>query len=128
MAFTESFSHSSAAPPADIRKLENLHVVLWLLKDASWCSDWKFVGLAASIPTIVLAVRIWWLGRHSFSEMAHNGAVCLWICANITWMMGEFFYRDMTRPFAKVFFFLGAALLASYYLMNAFTRKPAAIR
>jgi hypothetical protein len=123
MAFTESFWHSSATPPADIRKLENLHVVLWLLKDASWCSDWKVLGLAAAVPTIVLAARICWMSRHSFSETAHNGAVCLWICANIIWMIGEFFYQDMTRPFAKVFFFLGAALLIGYYAVSAVIPK-----
>lgn len=125
MAFTESFWHAPATPIADIRKLENLHVVLWLLKDVSWCSDWHLVGLAASVPTIILAARIWWISRHSFSEMAHNGAVCLWICANITWMIGEFFYQDMTRPFAKIFFFLGVLMLVFYYLWSAINRRPA---
>jgi hypothetical protein len=100
---------------ADIRQLENLHVALWLLKDVSWCSDWHWLSLAAAIPTMALAARLCWLSRHSVTELAHNGAVCLWICANITWMIGEFYYQDMTRPLAKVFFFSGVAVLGAYY-------------
>ena len=99
-----------------MRQLENLHIALWLLKDLSWCSDWRFLGLLAAIPTVLMSVRLCWLGRHSFAELAHTAAVTLWICANITWMIGEFYYDDMTRPLAKVFFFAGAAILGVYYL------------
>jgi hypothetical protein len=124
MAFSESFWHSTGTPAPEIRKLENLHVALWLLKDVSWCSEWHALGMIASIPTILLATRIFWMGRESFSEVAHNGAICLWICANITWMIGEFFYQDQTRGYAKIFFFAGAALLILYYLWSFFANRP----
>jgi hypothetical protein len=108
---------------AEIRKLENAHIALWLMKDVSWCSNWRLLGLVMSIPTIILAARLAWLGRHNFSELAHNGAVCCWIAANITWMVGEFYYGDTTRGYAKVFFFTGVALLALYYLRTLFGPK-----
>lgn len=106
----------------DIRKIENLHVTLWLLKDVSWCSDWKIFGLLMALPTLAVALKICWDTRRHIADLAHNIAVALWICANITWMIGEFYYNDGTRPLAKVFFFSGMALLTVYYLW-AWTRK-----
>jgi hypothetical protein len=88
-----------------IRKLENLHIGFWLLKDASWCQHWVAVGLLAAIPTLVISIRIAWYSRHSASEMVHNISVCLWIVANVIWMIGEFFFDDTTRNISKLFFF-----------------------
>jgi hypothetical protein len=100
----------------DTRKIENLHVALWLLKDTSWVSDWKLLGLFMVAPTLAVALKICWDTRHSVPDVVHNIAVALWICANTTWMVGEFYYNDMTRPLARVFFFAGMALLIGYYL------------
>lgn len=112
----------------DMRKLENLHVALWLLKDSSWCASWKWVGMAMVIPTLVVAGKIAWESRKVISDLIHNLAVCLWICANITWMTGEFFFEDHTRVYAKVFFFSGLTLLAGYYLgvLSQKWRRPTA--
>ncbi len=96
--------------------LQNMHVLFWLLKDMSWCSSWHKLGLIMVGPTLYLAARIAWETRKSLSEFVHNLAVCLWICANITWMMGEFFYEDGTRPYARIFFFAGLGMLGVYYL------------
>jgi hypothetical protein len=99
----------------DTRKIENLHVALWLLKDVSWCSDWHVLGLVMIVPTLAVALKICWDTRHSIADCIHNIAVALWICANTTWMIGEFYFEDMTRPYAKVFFFAGMVLLLIYY-------------
>lgn len=98
-----------------IKRIENLHVALWLLKDASWCSSWRMLGMAMAVPTLIIALRIVWLTRHEIEDLIHNVAVCLWISANIVWMLGEFFLNDGTRAFAKVFFFAGLLLLAGFY-------------
>jgi len=108
----------------DTRKIENAHVALWLLKDTSWVSDWKVFGLFMVIPTLLVALKICWDTRHSLADLVHNIAVALWICANTTWMIGEFYYQDMTRPFARVFFFAGMGLLIGYYLW-AWLRREA---
>lgn len=99
----------------DANWIQNAHVALWLLKDMSWCSSWHKLGLIAVIPTLFLAIKIAWDSRKNVSDFVHNCAVCLWICANITWMCGEFFANDGTRPHAKVFFTAGAVVLCGYY-------------
>ena len=106
----------------DTRKIENLHVALWLLKDISWCSEWRIFGLIMVVPTLAVALKICWDTRRHFADFVHNIAVALWICANTTWMIGEFYYNDGTRPLSKVFFFAGMALLTVFYLWE-WTRK-----
>lgn len=110
----------------DIKKLENLHVVLWLLKDCSWCQDWVKVGMMVALPTLVLAAKIAWEKRKDTEELVHNLAVCLWLCANVVWMVGEFFFNDGTRGIARVFFFAGLLLLAGFYLREFFLKRRAA--
>ncbi len=105
-------------PEKDTRWIENAHVALWLLKDMSWCSHWHWVGMGVTLPTLVLAAKIAWDSRAVMADLIHNIAVCLWICANITWMSGEFFYDDGTRPHAKFFFYSGMLLLVGYYLYS----------
>lgn len=96
------------------RRLENSHVAFWLLKDASWCQSWHALGLTMAVPTLLVA---FWLLVHSesFDELIHNLATCLWICANITWMIGEFFFNDGLRGRARIFFYSGLAVLFGYY-------------
>lgn len=57
----------------------------------------------------------------------HNLAVVLWITANCTWMIGEFFGIDEgpagLRHFALIPFGMGLAILAVYYLLYFFNRK-----
>lgn len=106
----------------EIRRVENLHIALWLLKDISWVSDWKWFGLAVAVPTLAVATQLTWRTRAIRSELVHNLAVCCWICANIVWMIGEFYFDDGTRPFAKLFFYAGLSLLAVYYGREAFLR------
>jgi len=117
----------------DASWIQNAHVALWLLKDTSWCSHWHWVGMAVTIPTLVLACKIAWDSRKIVADLIHNIAVCFWICANIVWMTGEFFGNDGTRPHAKVFFAIGGVVLLGYYaycLIKRFTdarrvRQPA---
>lgn len=106
----------------DTRKIENLHVALWLMKDVSWCSDWKVLGLLMVLPTLLVAIKICWDTRTHSADLIHNIAVALWICANTTWMIGEFFYNDGTRGIAKLFFYAGMALLTFYYAWS-WTRR-----
>ena len=46
------------------------------------------------VPTIGLAFYISWISRRDKAELFHNLAVCCWISANSTWMIGEFYYED----------------------------------
>jgi hypothetical protein len=100
----------------NLRKYENFHIVLWLIKDTCWCVDFKIGGMVMIIPTFLAAVHIVWLGRANRADLFHNAAVCSWITANGIWMIGEFFYDDTLRPYSMVFFILGLACIATYYL------------
>jgi hypothetical protein len=99
-----------------IRKLENLHIFLWLLKDTCWVMDYHLMGVLMIFPTLILAFFITWKFRKYTAELFHNLAVCFWISANSTWMIGEFYYDDTFRPYASFFFFSGLLIVSFYYL------------
>ena len=100
-----------------IRKLENLHIACWLVKDTCWVMDLQFLGIFMIFPTLSLAFYITFKFRKIRSELFHNAAVCLWIMANTVWMIGEFFFDDTLRPYAMVFFISGLVVLLYYHTM-----------
>jgi hypothetical protein len=100
-----------------VRKKENLHIVLWLLKDFGWIMDFQVLALLMAVPTLFLAGQLCWMTRMDKSELHHNVAVLCWIVANVVWMSGEFFYNDGIRHLAAPFFVLGLLILAKFYLM-----------
>lgn len=112
--------------PARYRKMENMHIVFWLIKDVSWCMIWKVMGLAMIAPTLAIAIIIAWRTRDIKSELAHNLAITFWISANAYWMISEFFHFDtihIWRQFegkhlAIIPFVIGVVILANYYLLQ----------
>ena len=100
-----------------IREYENLHILLWLLKDTCWVMLWQIGGLIMIVPTIGVAIHITWLRRKIISDLYHNLAICLWISANSIWMIGEFFYDDGLRPIATFFFVSGLIMVSVYYII-----------
>ncbi len=112
--------------PAKFRKMENMHIVFWLMKDISWCMIWKWMGIAMIIPTLSIAIIIAWRTRHMVAELAHNLAIAFWISANSLWMISEFFGFDENiiggfvtgKQLALIPFFSGAAILLYYYLVQ----------
>lgn len=101
-----------------VRKFENLHIVLWLLKDVCWVADFKVGGMVMIVPTLGLALYLTWRFRHDRTELLNNAAVCAWICANSIWMTGEFFFDDTFRPYAIVFFIIGFLFIATEYILK----------
>jgi len=118
--------------PARFRRMENMHIVFWLLKDISWCLFWKELGIAMILPTLTIAIMISWRTRHIASELAHNLAVAFWISANSFWMISEFLgfdvaiiWRDITgKQLSLIPFFIGVLILVNYYLFQ----RPREIR
>lgn len=112
--------------PARYRKMENMHIVFWLLKDVSWCMIWKSLGIAMIIPTLAIAILIAWRTRDLKSELAHNLAITFWISANAYWMISEFFHFDTIhiwqqfqgKHLAIIPFAIGVIILANYYLFQ----------
>lgn len=106
--------------PARFRRKENLHILLWLLKDTCWALDFHIMGMIMIIPTLTVAISITWQTRKIVSEFIHNLAVVLWITANCLWMTGEFFGWDEgtwgARHLALFPFGAGLCILAYYYI------------
>ena len=105
------------------RPAENIHIVLWLLKDLCWCTLSKTLGIIMVIPTIALAIYITFLYRNNKAEVLHNTAIIFWICANSTWMIGEFYFEDGLRNYALVFFSMGIVVIGYYYVSEFVLRK-----
>ena len=108
--------------PANFRRTENMHILLWLLKDVCWALNFRIPGLLMIIPTLTVAILITWQTRYMRSELFHNLAVDFWITANCTWMIGEFFHVDENlwhgyglRQAAIIPFILGLFVLVYYY-------------
>ena len=110
--------------PLRYRKMENLHIVFWLLKDISWCMVWKPLGILMIFPTLIIAIVIAYRNRQHVSETAHNIAIVFWISANSYWMISEFAGFDIKLIFgtytykhlAVIPFVIGICILAWYYL------------
>jgi hypothetical protein len=78
------------------------------------------------IPTLAVAVIITWQTRNIVSELLHNIVVALWITANCTWMVGEFYGWDENlwgpyglRQATVIPFSIGLLILLYYYLFLA---------
>jgi hypothetical protein len=112
--------------PARFRRIENMHILFWLIKDACWALNFKYMALVMIIPTMSVAILITWQTRYIISEFLHNLAVILWITANCTWMVGEFYGWDENligpyglRQFSLIPFILGLMVLFYYYFVLA---------
>lgn len=111
--------------PLRYRKMENLHIVFWLLKDIGWCLVWKPLGIVMIFPTLIISVVIAYRTRAMVSELCHNLAITLWISANSYWMISEFLHFDTDIVYGRITFkhlslipfLLGVICLAFYYLL-----------
>lgn len=104
--------------PERFRKIENLHILLWLIKDLCWAMLWKPLGIAMLVPTFTVAILITWQTRHLKSELFHNLAVAFWICANGYWMIIEFWgYDEQLRIYTAIPFGIGLFFIGVYYLV-----------
>ena len=109
--------------PIRYRKMENLHILFWLIKDISWCMIWKPLGIAMIFPTLIIAIVIMVRTRQLMSELCHNLAIVLWISANSYWMISEFLHFDAIPLFgtytfkhlAIIPFTLGLICMVYYY-------------
>ncbi len=109
--------------PLKYRKMENLHIVFWLLKDIGWCLIWQPLGIIMIFPTLLISIVIAYRTRGMMSELCHNLAITLWITANSYWMISEFLHFDAHIVFGTVTykhlalipFLSGLACLIYYY-------------
>lgn len=107
--------------PRRHRATENLHVVLWLLKDMCWAMNWPTFGVFMFGLTLSAAVIITWQTRRIYSDLMHNAAMLSWITANGYWMMVEFFlpHHEYLRYFAAIPFGIGLCFVGYFYAEKA---------
>lgn len=106
------------AIPNRFRKLENLHIVLWLLKDLGWAMLWRPIGVIMLFPTLLVAALITWQTRKVKSELYHNLAILCWISANGFWMITELWNMpDSYRYYTSIPFGAGLFFILCYYLI-----------
>lgn len=122
------------AIPAAYRQLENQHILFWLVKDLSWCLVWRPLGMLMILPTLGIAVVIFWRTRHLPTERAHNLAILCWITANSYWMLSEFLHFDdllvlgsiTGKQLALLPFSIGLLVLLTHYGRALLRRRTAA--
>jgi len=120
--------------PARFRKMENTHILFWLVKDISWCMVWKVLGLLMIAPTLIISIIIAWRTREYRSELAHNLAISFWIVANSYWMISEFFGFDEVpvwrhfegKHLAIIPFVIGILILLWHYIFQRETPETQA--
>ncbi|RYG44339.1 MAG: hypothetical protein EOO01_19710 [Chitinophagaceae bacterium] len=102
--------------PARFRRIENLHIFFWIIKDISWAMLWKPIGVIMLIPTLTVAIVITWQTRKLVAELYHNLAVVFWITANGYWMIVEFLgYDETLRIYTIIPFTIGLIFIITYY-------------
>jgi len=97
-----------------IRRSENLHIVLWLIKDSCWMLEIKWLGMLMIFPAVTLAILITYYSR-AFTTFYINLAVFFWIVANSFWMIEEFYFEDAHKYYAAIPFALGFVCVGVYY-------------
>jgi hypothetical protein len=117
--------------PSKFRRMENMHIIFWLLKDVSWCMGFRILGVVMVIPTLAISIWILLKNKQYVSEICHNLAIVFWISANSFWMTSEFFSFDETpilfglsgKHCAMIPFILGMLCLVYYYAIWRPTHK-----
>ncbi|MCX8473574.1 MAG: hypothetical protein ORN85_07995 [Sediminibacterium sp.] len=109
--------------PARFRKIENAHILIWIIKDLCWATLSRTVGMIMIIPTLWMAIHITINNWQNKVERTHNLATIFWLTANITWMVLEFFdLHGRVLPFKGVEvlviipFLIGIGILSTYYI------------
>lgn len=102
-------------PYKNIHFLENLHILLWLLKDISWLMIWKPFGMIMIIPTVTVAVLLVIITRKILNHLLLNLATLCWILANSNWMTGEF-YTYNYKPISFTLFIIGIFFAIVYFI------------
>ncbi len=105
-----------------LRKIENLHILLWLIKDCCWMMEWRLPGIIMIAPTFFLALYMV-VKTFSHSEFLVNLAVFFWISANSYWMIVEFYFNDAHKHLAMIPFVCGLFCVSLYYFKTIRARS-----
>lgn len=105
-----------------IRRFENFHILLWLIKDTCWMLEVKWLGALMVAPTLLMALIIVFKSRHT-PEVLINLAILFWITANGFWMLMEFFFANAYKDFSAIPFALGFLCVGVFYYRSYSSKK-----
>lgn len=86
--------------------LNQLHALLWILKDMFWCIELKPIAIFIGIVTITYSILVVYLKP----TLLHIG-ISFWIVANFLWMWSDFYAVNLT-PYYMTSFVLGTIFTA----------------
>lgn len=99
------------------RVVENVPLILSLLRDSSWCYAWVWVGTIAVVPIITYQVYTIWKFRKDVHASAQAVVSGFLLSANAIWMFGDFFFgQDHFRSVARWIFTIGLIIGAAYMI------------
>jgi hypothetical protein len=67
--------------------INNFHVYSWLIKDAAWCLQLKWLAIFMLFPTLVLSIIVLFQDSKNRFE---NLILFFWVTMNAAWMLHEF--------------------------------------
>lgn len=65
----------------------NFHVYSWLIKDAAWCLQLKWLAIFMLFPTLILSILVIFQDSKNRFE---NLVLFFWVTMNALWMLHEF--------------------------------------
>jgi hypothetical protein len=102
----------------NLRRLENAHLPLWLLKDTCWMMQWKVAGMIMIVPTIAVAVWMIYHTRSTHDKWVNIATTC-WILGNSFWMGVEFLnLENELKLFTLVPFIAGFISVIIFYSLE----------
>jgi hypothetical protein len=96
-----------------LKKIERLHVPLWLVKDMFWMLGYGELSLLFAAPTIIISILLIMVKRGS--ERYVELMMGFWLTANTFWMAHELF-KTNTKGIALVMFMYGIIIFPMYLL------------
>lgn len=105
-----------------VRRYENIHIVLWLIKDSCWMMDWRWLGVFMILPTLSLAIYLMYQTIRT-TDFYLNASILFWILANSFWMLMEFFTHDQYSHWAALPFGFGFLFIGIFYWKTYKLRK-----
>jgi hypothetical protein len=98
-----------------LRKTENFHVFLWLLKDMCWMLEFKILAIFMIIPTLAVAFYVIFISKKDTELTLINIAITFWILANSVWMLSDFF-NQIHKLYSLPFFIIGIIIMLVYFV------------
>jgi hypothetical protein len=97
-----------------LRRWENIHIPLWLIKDTCWMLELRTLGIIMIAPTLIVALIIAYKTR-KVAELYINVAISFWITANAYWMTCEFTDHVDLKNYAGIPFAIGFIFTGIFY-------------